>query len=211
MTAPLSDTRPFGVVFDRPDADRCYAWGPFSGFDAAAKFAEFVQAEIDPARVLPWAEAEKLPGVRVLDAVTELLIWRVTVALPQAEVRRAELRDRRTEDLNLRGLLAPDGLPRRVPMELGASLVPAVERLLLELDRFREGHRALFALMQDGQHWDGKRLVSEALLSQRDVRRALHWPPPVAPDGPCECKATADGSPIHQADAAAPSSKEPQR
>lgn len=140
-----------------------------------------------------------------------LLLAEVERLRTEAEQRRVELRDRRTEDLNLRGLLAPDGLPRRVPMELGASLVPAVDRLLLELDRFRDGHRSLFALMQDGQHWDGQRLVSEALLSQRDIRRALHWPAPVAPHGSCECKATSDDSPIHEADAATTTSKEQQR
>lgn len=79
MSEPL-----FAVVFDRPDADRNYAWGPFSGFDTAAKFAEFVEAEIDPAHVIPWADAQALPGVRVADPVTELLTWRTSVALPQS-------------------------------------------------------------------------------------------------------------------------------
>lgn len=84
MSVPLSDTRPFGVVFDRPDADRNFAWGPFAGFDTAARFAEFVEAEIDPAHVIPWADAQALPGVRVADPVAELLTWRTTVALPIA-------------------------------------------------------------------------------------------------------------------------------
>lgn len=87
MSVPLSDTRltepTFGVVFDRPDADRNYAWGPFAGFDTAARFAEFVEAEIDPAHVIPWQDAVALPGVRVLDPVAELLTWRTTVALQQ--------------------------------------------------------------------------------------------------------------------------------
>ena len=87
MSVPLSDARvaerAFGVVFDRPDADRNYAWGPFATADAASRFAEFVQAEIDPARVVPWQDAQALPGVRVLDPVAELLTWRTTVALPQ--------------------------------------------------------------------------------------------------------------------------------
>lgn len=84
MSVPLSDTRPFGVVLDyRPDADRILAWGPFATADAAARFAEFATAEIDPARVLPWQEAVTLPGVRLLDPVAELLTWRTSIALPQ--------------------------------------------------------------------------------------------------------------------------------
>jgi hypothetical protein len=58
-------------------------------------------------------------------------------AIDKQEQVRVELRDRRAEDLDLRGLLAPNGQPRRVPMELGASLVPAVEWLLAENERLR--------------------------------------------------------------------------
>jgi hypothetical protein len=80
---------------------------------------------------------------------------------------RAELRDRRTEDLNLRGLLAPDGQPRRVPMELGASLVPAVEWLLAEL-----------ATAMDNYHGESQhgRKLSQAVSEAHDVLDELQAP-----------------------------------
>jgi hypothetical protein len=81
---PVVDQQQFAVVFDRPDPDRAYAWGPFRDADLAQRFAEFVQAEIDPARVTTLAEAMALPGVRLSDPVAELLAWRKSVALPQA-------------------------------------------------------------------------------------------------------------------------------
>lgn len=111
MSVPLSDTRlaelPFGVVLDRPDADRVYAWGPFASFDAATRFAEFVQAEIDPARVIPWDQATALPSVHVVDAVAELLSWRTSVAVPQAaELAASRRRDALNEALRNQAELA---------------------------------------------------------------------------------------------------------
>lgn len=85
----------YGVVLDyRPDVDRIYAWGPFADHAAAARFAEFATAETDPARVLSWAEAQAIPGVRLLDPVAELLTWRTSIALTQgadADRLRADL------------------------------------------------------------------------------------------------------------------------
>lgn len=69
----------FGVVLDRPDSQRFTAWA-FTDALTAAKFAEFVTAEIDPARVLPWAGSQPMPGVRTADPVAELLAWRESVA-----------------------------------------------------------------------------------------------------------------------------------
>jgi hypothetical protein len=71
-----------------------YAWGPFTDRDLARRFCEFVTAEIDPAKVLPWEEARALAGPRVLDPMRELLAWRENVALPQiteADETRTEL------------------------------------------------------------------------------------------------------------------------
>jgi hypothetical protein len=91
-TRPAEDTttaaQSFGVVFDRPDPDAVYAWGPFSDRDLAQRFCEFVSAEIDPAKVLPWEEARALAGPRVLDPMRELLAWRENVALPQMNAYR---------------------------------------------------------------------------------------------------------------------------
>lgn len=53
---------------------------------------------------------------------------------------RAELTRRRTEDLTLRGILAPADGRRPVPMALGDSVAPAVEWLLAEVDRLRAEH-----------------------------------------------------------------------
>lgn len=59
---------------------------------------------------------------------------------------RAELARRRTEDLTLRGILAPADSPRRVPMPLGDSLAPAVEWLIAELGQARAQLAAVLAL-----------------------------------------------------------------
>jgi hypothetical protein len=63
-----------------------------------------------------------------------------------AEQQQAELSERRTEDLNLRGLLSPNGGDRVVPMELGPSLVPALEWLIVERD-------ALLPVVQAARAW----------------------------------------------------------
>jgi len=59
-----------------------------------------------------------------------------------AERERSEKRRKRMAaaegDLqDIRGLLAPSGAPRRVPMELGERVAPAVEWLLAEVERLR--------------------------------------------------------------------------
>jgi len=71
----------YAVVFERPDTDCQYAWGPFSNPVEAQRFAEFVTAEIDPARITAWNEATAMPGVRLSDPLRELLVWRDNVAL----------------------------------------------------------------------------------------------------------------------------------
>ncbi|MFF9200013.1 hypothetical protein ACF09L_32880 [Streptomyces sp. NPDC014779] len=53
-----------------------------------------------------------------------------SACLLQSPETAAELARRRTEDLALRVELAPMGAPRRVPFELGASLLPAVRWLV---------------------------------------------------------------------------------
>ncbi len=52
---------------------------------------------------------------------------------------RLELRDRRTEDDELRGILSANGRPfgRVIPFPLGPSLVPAVEWLIAQVDAMR--------------------------------------------------------------------------
>jgi hypothetical protein len=91
---PVHEAGRLAVVFDRPDPDSVYAWGPFTDRDLARRFCEFVTAEIDPAKVLPWEDATALAGPRVLDPMRELLAWRENVALPQiteADETRTEL------------------------------------------------------------------------------------------------------------------------
>lgn len=57
--------------------------------------------------------------------------------LERAQQKVEELRDRRNEDMELRGVLSPNGGDRAVPFELGASLVPAVEWLVAEQEWLR--------------------------------------------------------------------------
>jgi hypothetical protein len=88
--AASSDDGMFGVAINPPgDA---VVWGPFTDRDTAERFAEFATREIDPTRVLPWAEAVALPGARLRDPVGELLAWRSAVASMPA-VYEAEHRD----------------------------------------------------------------------------------------------------------------------
>lgn len=51
---------------------------------------------------------------------------------------RAELTALRNDSLAIRGVLAPAGRPRRVPFELGESLLPAVEWLLARVSELEE-------------------------------------------------------------------------
>lgn len=71
--------------------------------------------------------------VRTLTAVAESNARAYRIAVEESERHHAELTARRTEGLTLRGTLAPADSPRRVPMPLGESLVPAIEWLLTEL------------------------------------------------------------------------------
>ena len=59
--------------------------------------------------------------------VTDLLVEFVRI--------RAKLIDLQNDALNIRGMLSPNGFPRRVPMALGAELAPAIEWLLAENER----------------------------------------------------------------------------
>jgi hypothetical protein len=83
---------------------------------------------------------------------------------------RTELTRRRTEDLNLRGTLAPADRPRRVPMPLGETLVPAVEWLLAELDQAC-GQLDNVALVKVWRNEDGREF-----LFADDIRHAAGVP-----------------------------------
>jgi len=50
-----------------------------------------------------------------------------------------ELRDRRSDDLNVRGILSPSGEERKVLFELGPTIAPAVEWLVAEVERLKAG------------------------------------------------------------------------
>ena len=62
-------------------------------------------------------------------------------ARAKAERDHIELRDRRTEDDELRGILSPNGRPfgRIIPFELGPTLVPAVEWLIAQVEASHAG------------------------------------------------------------------------
>jgi hypothetical protein len=54
------------------------------------------------------------------------------------ERHERELRAKSGDLVNIRGLLSPNGYPRVVPMDLGATVAPAVEWLIGERDRLAE-------------------------------------------------------------------------
>lgn len=64
---------------------------------------------------------------------TAYLISRLIVEGERTEDRRARLVALDNDAQNIRGLLAPNGRPRLVPMELGEQLLPAVEWLTEQL------------------------------------------------------------------------------
>lgn len=66
-------------------------------------------------------------------AEVETLRARVAELEDRQDRHRAELTALRTDALAIRGVLAPAGRPRRVPFELGATLLPAVEWLLARI------------------------------------------------------------------------------
>jgi hypothetical protein len=63
------------------------------------------------------------------------LIGEVERLNEQAERRRVRLAAAETDLLNVRGALSPNGFPRKVPMELGETVTPAVEWLIGEVER----------------------------------------------------------------------------
>jgi hypothetical protein len=118
-------------------------WEPFPGgpkiggmgrteYDLADAVLAVVQPELDQYRAKRDQFADR---VDTLTAVCKSNALAHRVAVEECERLRTELTRRRTEDLNLRGTLAPADLPRRIPMPLGESLVPVVEWLLTELDQ----------------------------------------------------------------------------
>jgi len=58
------------------------------------------------------------------------LLARLLAECDRTERRRSRLVALQNDAMNIRGALSPDGRPRRVPMELGEELLPAVEWLL---------------------------------------------------------------------------------
>jgi hypothetical protein len=69
---------------------------------------------------------------------------------------RPELVAYQNDALNIRGILSPNGRPRRVPMELGAELAPVVEWLIDELEAAKpEGWESVAALHEAYTTTDG--------------------------------------------------------
>lgn len=66
----------FAVLLD-VDGVGAYAYGPFDEEDLAARYAAYLTAEVDPARVVPLAEVGPArPRIVWQSAVAELLNWR---------------------------------------------------------------------------------------------------------------------------------------
>ncbi|TXL91631.1 hypothetical protein [Streptomyces sp. IB2014 016-6] len=70
------------------------------------------------------------PIARSLQTEVATLMGTVAELEAQRERRRGRLIALQNDAANLRGALSPNGLPRRVPMELGETLTPAVEWLI---------------------------------------------------------------------------------
>lgn len=67
--------------------------------------------------------------------------WDATVVaalVAKLDDYRARLAAAESDLLNVRGILSPNGHPRRVPMELVPTIAPAVEWLVGEVERLRE-------------------------------------------------------------------------
>ncbi|WP_405794053.1 hypothetical protein [Streptomyces sp. NBC_01506] len=64
----------------------------------------------------------------------------------QRDRRRGRLVALQNDALNMRGALSPNGRPRRVPMELGEALTPAVEWLLARVEELEAGVPAILRL-----------------------------------------------------------------
>jgi hypothetical protein len=82
-------------------------------------------------------------------AELEQLRAQVAELAAQRERRRVRLVALQNDALNMRGALSPNGFPRRVPMPLGETLLPAVEWLL---GRVAELEAAVEAVR--GQHYE---------------------------------------------------------
>jgi hypothetical protein len=81
----------------------------------------------------------------------------------RAEV--AELRDKRSDLLNIRGILSPQGrslgLGPVVPMPLGEEVAPAVEWLVNEVDQLREENLHLRGVKSAPDVWSGARPLTD--------------------------------------------------
>jgi hypothetical protein len=74
-----------------------------------------------------------IPAIRAHNLVGD-----VKALLDEVARLRVELRDAGNDLLDVRGILSPNGYPRRVPMELVPTVAPAVGWLAAELDQARE-------------------------------------------------------------------------
>ena len=75
--------------------------------------------------------------------------------LLQSPEKAAELVALRNDALNMRGVLSPNGFPRRVPMPLGKELTPVVEWLLNRIDELEAQTgtaRAMHVRHADSEH-----------------------------------------------------------
>ena len=68
-----------------------------------------------------------------------LIVHHVPGLLAEVARLRAELVHAQADLLDIRGHLSPNGYPRRVPMELGDRVAPAVEWLLDRVDMLKAG------------------------------------------------------------------------
>jgi hypothetical protein len=85
--------------------------------------------------------ARSRDDVPALLATLDRLTARVAELESVVERRGARLVTLEIDALHIRGALSPNGRPRRVPMELGETLLPAVEWLLDRVAEFEQAAR----------------------------------------------------------------------
>ncbi|MET9955655.1 hypothetical protein ABZ135_29475, partial [Streptomyces sp. NPDC006339] len=142
------------------------------------------------------AEGVILAALKTKKTAAGVAIALESACLLQSPETAAELTRRRNEDLALRVELAPMGGPRKVPFELGDSLLPAVQWLLARVaeleaqrDRWTARADAVVARLKAERHSTNETLndAMVALAETRDRIAELEAlkPAPIQTCGTC--------------------------
>ena len=128
---------------------------------------------IDAMQMLGDCLAEVLEGEGGLSPDDFNRVYRaLEVRRDKAAKDHDELRDKRTDLLNIRGILSPQdrspGLGPVVPMPLGKEVAPAVERLVNEVDQLREENLHLRGVKSAPDVWGDARPLTDTERAFQD-------------------------------------------